>query len=142
MNSRKFLTGQSAGFSLIELMIVVAIIGILAAIALPSYNTYVTRGKIPDATSGLANKRIQLEQFFQDNRSYVGAPACNADSATSQYFDFSCTVEDVNAFTLQADGKGTMAGFTYTVDQNNTRTTASPWGNSASCWVAKKDGSC
>ena len=70
---------KQSGFTLIELMIVVAIVGILATIAYPSYTDYVIRGRIPDATSGLAAKRVQMEQFFQDNRTYVGAPACAAD---------------------------------------------------------------
>lgn len=146
MDSRKLLTGQSAGFTLIELMIVVAIVGILAAIAVPSYSDYVTRGKIPDATSNLASKRIQMEQFFQDNRTYAGAPACNADSVSSQHFDFSCLVPGTaTVYTLQAVGKNTMVGFTYTIDQNNARATPSVkagWTSNATCWVTKKDGSC
>lgn len=133
------------GFTLIELMIVVAIIGILASVALPSYNDYVTRGRIPDATSNLAAKRVQLEQFFQDNRTYVGATACNADSATSQYFDFSCTAQTATTYTLQAAGKSSMAGFTYTINQDNAKaTTAVPagWTTNATCWVTKKGGAC
>ena len=82
---------KQSGFTLIELMIVVAIVGILATIAYPSYSDYVIRGRIPEATSALAAKRVQLEQFFQDNRTYVGAPACAADDATtSRFFNFSC----------------------------------------------------
>lgn len=140
------------GFTLIELMIVVAIIGILMAIALPNYNDYVIRSKIPDATSGLSNKRVQMEQYFQDNRTYVAAPACTADTTTSQYFDFSCPVATpgtATTFTLAAVGKGSMAAFTYTVDQNGTKTSTiaatapSGWAaTSASCWITRSGGAC
>lgn len=139
------------GFTLIELLIVVAIIGILAAVALPSYNDYVTRGKIPDATSGLAAKRVKMEQYFQDNRSYAGAPDCTGtDSTTSQYFDFSCpAAATTTTYTIQAVGKATMAGFKYTIDQAGARTTTMTapastkgWTGNASCWVTKKGGMC
>lgn len=139
------------GFTLIELLIVVAIIGILAAVALPAYTDYITRGKIPDATSGLAAKRVKMEQFYQDNRTYIGAPDCNADTTTSQYFDFSCAAApavSTTTFTLQAVGKATMAGFAYTIDQTGARATtmtapASTHGwTGNTCWVTKKGGVC
>jgi len=133
------------GFTLIELMVVVAIVAILSMIALPSYSDYVTRGKIPDATSNLANKRVQMEQFFQDSQTYIGAPACVADTTSSQYFNFSCPVLSATAFTLQAAGKNSLTGFTYTVDQNNAKVTvavASGWATATNCWVTKKGGVC
>lgn len=138
------------GFTLIELMIVVVVVGILAAIAVPSYTEYVTRGRIPDATSNLATKRVKLEQFFQDNRTYVGATDCASDTTSSSYFNFSCSVQTAAAYTLQAVGKSAMTGFTFAVDQSNTRSTTigtgAPSGWTAAspntCWVTKKGGVC
>ena len=134
------------GFTLIELMVVVAIVGILAAVALPAYTDYIVRGKIPDGTARLAGLQVQMEQFFQDNRTYVGAPACNSDTTTSKHFDFACAAgTNATAFELQAVGKDTMAGFTYTVNQASAKTTSAVptgWTASATCWVTKKGGVC
>jgi type IV pilus assembly protein PilE len=141
------------GFSLIELLIVVTIIGILSAIAIPAYSDYVLRGKVTDATSALSTSRTKLEQFFQDNRTYVGGPNvtvnCNAtDTASSQNFDFLCNAAAAT-YTLTATGKSSMAGFSYTLDQSGAKTStiASPasanWvASSANCWITKKGGTC
>ena len=137
------------GFTLIEVMITVAIVAILAAVALPSYRDYVIRGNIPEATSRLATRQVQMEQFFQDNRTYVGGQACTAD-ATNKLFDFSCVgagAPTATTYLISAVGKGSMAGFTFTINQTGTKTTAavpSGWTAPApnNCWASKKGGLC
>jgi type IV pilus assembly protein PilE len=141
------------GFTLIELMIVVAIVGILAAIALPSYSYFVTRSRIIEATTALGNMRSQMEKAFLDNRTYLVGGKCAVDTEMTNYnavasnkFQLSCPVGTFTATTyvIQADGAGPMAGFTYTINEQNIKTTtATSWGKtSLNCWVSKKDGSC
>jgi type IV pilus assembly protein PilE len=132
------------GFSLLELLTVMAIIALLAAVALPQYNDYVTRGKIAEAVSALSDGRVKMEQFFQDNKTYVGGPA----PAATTYFTYSAGTPTVSTYTLTATGIGSMAGFTYTIDQNNAKaTTAAPtkWAAAtmpATCWIKRKGGLC
>ena len=130
-------------------MIVVVIIGILAAIALPSYQDFVTKSRISDAITGLSNKRVQMEQYFQDNRTYVGSDTgtfpCVNDTTTSRDFDFSCANITATTYTITATGKASMAGFTYNINQNNARSTTSVktgWATNATCWVTNKGGHC
>jgi len=149
-NSRTLLRRTNQGFTLIEVMITVAIIGILSAIALPSYRDYITRGRIPEATSQLAAKQVKMEQWFQDSRSYraTGGTACYvgaSDTTSSTYFTFTCSASSATAYTLTATGTGAMTGFIYTVDQSgNKATTGVPtgWATSTTCWVIKKGGVC
>jgi len=139
------------GFTLIEVMIVVAILAIIAAFAVPSYQEYVMRGRLQDATANLATKQVQLEQWFQDRRTYAGATACALDT-TNRNFDFTCNgTEGLNGYTLTATGKGSVAGFAFTVNQNNQRTSlAGPAGLPTgwtlpvpnNCWVVRKGGLC
>lgn len=136
------------GFTLVELMIVVAVIAFLAAVAYPSYTAYVIRGKLAEGTSALSDGRVKIEQYFQDNRTYVGGPA---PTATAN-FTFAVTNPGLptgtpvaSSYVITATGIAGATGFVYTIDQTNTkRTTAAPtgWGAPATCWVLKKGGAC
>lgn len=144
---------RNSGFTLIELMIAVAIVGILAAVALPAYTSYLIRGRIPEATSGLAAKKVQMEQWFQDNRKYDTAPlALTDDTGSSKYFDFSTKdgggtqTATATGYTVYARGKGAMAGFEFAVTQSNAKsstvTGVSGWAGNGNCWVTKQNGAC
>jgi type IV pilus assembly protein PilE len=142
------------GFTLIELMIAVAIVGILAAFAIPQYRDYVTRSRLADASSGLTTMRAQMERYYQDNRTYNDtgtfvSPCNNATTSARTFGNFlvSCTgTLDNTQFTLQAVGSGASNGFSYTINQQDVRaTTAIPadWGSAcASKWIMKKGDTC
>jgi type IV pilus assembly protein PilE len=126
------------GFTLIELMIAVAVIGILLGVALPAYTEYATRGKLAEGTSALADGRVKMEQFFQDNRTYVGGPA----PANTANFTYAPSNLSATSYTITATGIGSLSVFSYTINESNTKTANTPWGNSATCWVVRKGGAC
>lgn len=136
------------GFTLIEVMITVAIVGILAAVALPAYRDYVLRGQIVDATNALAARRADMERFFQDNRQYTTSGTFTspcAASSTIGTFTISCPTLTTTTFTAQAVGSGATNGFTYTINQQNTRATPNAgagWSSCTTAWVTKKGMAC
>jgi type IV pilus assembly protein PilE len=144
----------ASGFTLIELLITVVIIGILASIALPSYNSYITRSKLTEAHQVLSDLRVKQEQRFQDARTYSAANCAPTGAAATQvkYFAFSCpAAPTATTFTIQAVGQADLAGITFTINESNQRTTVVTGGSkmadngfasNATCWTMKKGGQC
>ena len=126
------------GFTLIELMIVITVIGVLSAIAIPAYGDYVKRGKLVDATAQLSDGRVKMEQFFQDNRTYAGGPC----PATTKYFTIACSALTTTTYTITATGRNDLSAFSYDINESNLKTSATPWGNGATCWIMRKGVAC
>lgn len=133
---------RARGFTLIELMIVVAIVGILSAVAIPAYNNHVMRARLAEAYSGLGTVQTNAEEFWSNNHTYANFDRLPPDSAN---FGYALTSGDASSYVVTAAGKGPATGFSFTIDQNGNRATPrapTGWTTSTSCWIDRKDGRC
>jgi type IV pilus assembly protein PilE len=131
------------GFTLIELMIAIAIVGILSAVAYPSYTDYVTRSNRSEAQRELLRLANLQEQLFVDSRSYTANMkelGMSADPfiTESGLYSIDATVSGTDSsktsFVLTATAKGTQANrdaecLTFTVNELGKKS-----GKSADCW--------
>lgn len=149
--SRSHPSNRLRGFTLIEVMITVAIVGILAAIALPSYFDYVQRSKLIDGTTKLGDYRSKMEKWFMDTRSYqnLAGTACGVTPVVTpgDYFTIGCVAPLPTTYTITATGvpaNGMSASFIYTVTNTNVKGSTGPagWSPGVGCWALRKDGSC
>lgn len=136
----------SAGFTLIELMVTVAVVAILASIAYPSYTDYLRRGQVQEAPRVLSDYRARLEQYYQDNRTYgTGTPCPLPNPPTGTYFQYICTGVD-QTFSVVAspiNTTGLLKGLSYAIDDQNNQTsscTGCAWNfsNPQSTWILRK----
>jgi len=142
----RFARGASrhAGFTLIELMIVVAVVAILAAVALPAYQSYIKKSRAKAAGADLVALSLNVENFYQKKLSYPSDSTDTDDwqggwsAAVAEFFTYSSSFES-SQYTLKATGKsGAMSGCDVTLvvphTGNTTRSATSGCGLAGNSW--------
>jgi len=138
---------QQKGFTLIELMVVVAIVGILVAVALPSYQDYVIRSKRADATGALMAATNAMERWRANNFSYAGAAVGTtfstnvpSDGSATAYYTLALSNLTATTYTITATAvneQATSLGVaeTLTIDQNGNKTWT--FSGTEACWPTR-----
>ncbi len=108
----QYMKRAQSGFTLIEVMIVVAIIGILAAIAYPSYDEYVKRGNRTEGQALLNDAAARQERYFGQNNAYVTADANIAKLGLKNG-----NTSETGKYTLSVGSTNGDGGYTLTAEQ-------------------------
>jgi type IV pilus assembly protein PilE len=131
------------GFTLVELMITVAIIAIISAIAYPNYTRYVMRSNRTDATAALLRLAAAQEKFYLQNNTYT-TTITNVGSANSEHGYYTITIDTGNATTFTASATAPTGSrqrndtdcrtFTITAAGVKGASKADTTANDAACW--------
>lgn len=127
-----------SGFSLIELMIAVAILAIIAVIAIPNYQQYVRKARRADAMEILSSLAHEQERYFTSNGQYDIALNGTDVANASDFYTVSFTSVTANAFSITATAKSAQASDTdcdeFTIDNLFQRQSKNSSGEFTSCW--------
>lgn len=107
---KKISMSQQKGFTLIEMMVIVAIIGILAAVAYPSYDEYVKRGNRSEGQALLSDTAAAQERYYSQNFVYI---TDNADIAKLK----ARTASSTGKYTLSLSSEADDGGYTLTAEE-------------------------
>lgn len=129
-----------AGFTLIEMMVVVAVVAVLGTIALPAYGSYVLRARANAALFALLGYQLKMEQRYSDLMRYGQDEQCAVPLPQMEQFKFECSLDESGRrYTVTATGIDGARGYAYSINQSGQRKTLEhPNGvPSRSCWTLK-----
>ena len=142
LSSQSTSSKKQAGFTLIEVIIVIAILAILSAIVSPMYSSYIQRSKISEALATLGNLSTKMEKNYLDFRKYTNNETCAVNSPSTDNFNYACISSGQNYTWTATSSDG---NYKYSVNNNFDKITLAFDGQSMSsvnCWMISDTGTC